>query len=388
MPPIQLDVPTAPPPAELQPRLAPPSPADAAALAADQAAFADRVMRSAAGVFDVFAIYLGDQLGLYAALAAAGPLSSAELAARTGTHERYVREWLEQQAVTGVLEVATPAADGTARRYALPAAHVEALTDTESLGFLPPLAQTLVGAVRPVRYVLEAFRGGGGVPYGAYGKEFREGQARANRGMFLHQLGQAWLPAVPDVHARLLAAPAARVADLGCGAGWSSIGIARCYPAVRVDGIDLDAPSIELARANAQAHGVADRVRFAAADARDARLAGRYDLVVALEAVHDMADPVGVLEAMRRLARPDGTVLVVDEHVGDVFGAAAELEWMMYGWSVLHCLPVGLAEEGSVGTGAVMRPSTLRGYALEAGFHEVEVLPVEHAQFRFYRLHR
>jgi 2-polyprenyl-3-methyl-5-hydroxy-6-metoxy-1,4-benzoquinol methylase len=178
------------------------------------------------------------------------------------------------------------------------------------------------------------------------------------------------------------------VADLGCGAGWSSIGIARCYPGVRVDGIDLDAPSIELARANAHAHGVADRVRFAVADARDARLAGRYDLVIALEAVHDMADPVGVLRATRRLARPDGTVLVVDEHVGDVFGHAAELEWMMYGWSVLHCLPVGMAEEGSVGTGAVMRASTLREYALEAGFREVEVLPVEHAQFRFYRLHR
>jgi len=386
MPPIQLDVPLAAPPAERPSVLAPPPPADAAAPDA-RAAFADRVLRSAAGVFDVFAIYLGDQLGLYAALAAAGPQTPAELAARTGTHERYVREWLEQQAVTGVLEVAAPAADGAARRYALPAAHVEALTDAESVGFLPPLAQTLVGAVRPVRYVLDAFRNGGGVPYGAYGKEFREGQSRSNRAMFLHQLGQAWLPSVPEVHARLLAAPAARVADLGCGAGWSSIGIARCYPGVRVDGIDLDAPSIELARANAVAHGVADRVRFAAADARDARLPGRYDLVIALEAVHDMADPVGVLRAMRGLVRADGTVLVVDERVGDDFGATAELEWMMYGWSVLHCLPVGMAEEGSVGTGAVMRASTLREYAREAGFRDVEVLPVEHPQFRFYRLH-
>ena len=369
------------------------SPAPAVAATADLeergAALVDRIMRSAAGVFDIFTIHIGDQLGFYDALARGGPQSAAELAERTGTHERYVREWLEQQAVTGLLAVHRETADAAARRFVLPAEHVEALTDAESLSFLPPLAQSLAGAVRPLRYVLEAFRSGGGVPYGAYGKEFREGQARSNRAMFLHQLGQRWLAAVPDVHARLLAAPPARVADLGCGAGWSSIGIARCYPDVRVDGIDVDEPSVELARANAAAYGVADRVRFAAADAREARPPGRHDLVIALEAVHDMADPVGVLRAMGRMARPDGAVLVVDEHVGEAFGdGSAELEWMMYGWSVLHCLPVCMAEDGSAGTGTVMRADTLRGYAREAGFREVEVLPVEHPQFRFYRLHR
>ena len=370
--------------------VAPPLGADPAAdVAAGRAAFVDRIMRSAAGVFDIFTIHVGDQLGLYDALARGGPLTAAALAARTGTQERYVREWLEQQAVTGILAVEDASADAAARRYALPPAHVEVLTDAESLDFLPPLAQSLAGAVRPLRYVLEAFRKGGGVPYGAYGKEFREGQARTNRAMFLHQLGQAWLPAVPDVHARLRAAPPARVADLGCGAGWSSIGIARCYPAVHVDGIDVDAPSVELAHANAVAYGVADRVRFLSADAREARLPGRYDLVIALEAVHDMTDPVGALRAMHRLARADGAVIVVDERVDEAFGdGTSELEWMMYGWSVLHCLPVGMAEEGAAGTGTVMRPGMLRGYALEAGFRDVEVLPVDHAQFRFYRLHR
>ena len=131
-------------------------------------------------------------------------------------------------------------------------------------------------------------------------------------------------------------------------------------------------------------------LRFACADARDTRLPWRcYDLVIALEAVHDMADPVGVLRAMGRLARPDGAVIVVDEHVCERFGdGSAELEWMMYGWSVFHCLPVGMAEEGSAGTGTVMRADTLRGYARAAGFRQVEVLPIEHAQFRFYRLHR
>ena len=358
-------------------------------LPAGRAAFVDRLMRSAAGVFYIFTVYVGDQLGLYEALARGGPQTAAELAARTATHERYVREWLEQQAVSGILVVDDATADAAVRRYEIPAAHVEALTDAESLSFMPPLAQTLAGAVRPLRYVLEAFRGGGGVPYCAYGKEFREGQARSNRAMYLHQLGQAWLPAIPDVHARLRAAPPARIADLGCGAGWSSVGLARSYPLARVDGIDVDEPSVELARANAAAYGVSDRVRFACADARDARLPWRYDLVIALEAVHDMADPVGVLRSMGRMARPDGAVIVVDEHVSERFGdGTAELEWMMYGWSVLHCLPVGMAEEGSAGTGTVMRRDTLRGYARDAGFRGVEVLPIEHAQFRFYRLHR
>ena len=351
-------------------------------------AFADRLMRSAAGVFEIFTIYIGDQLGLYEALARGGPASSPELATRTGTQERYVREWLEQQTVAGLLAVDDARAAALERRYALPPAHAEVLADPESLSYLAPLAQALAGAVRPLRFVLDAFRHGGGVPYAAYGAEFRDGQARSNRAMFLHLLGQEWLRSIPDVHARLRGPAPVRVADLGCGAGWSSIGIARAYPAARVDGIDLDAPSIELARAHAAEYGVAGRVRFEARDAADERLAGRYDLVIALEAVHDMSDPVAVLRAMRRLARADGAVLVVDERVGDAFSAdGSDLEWMMYGWSVLHCLPVGMVEAPSAGTGTVMRADTLRAYAREAGFARVEVLPIEHPQFRFYRLH-
>ena len=235
--------------------------------------------------------------------------------------------------------------------------------------------------------MVDAFRNGGGVPYGAYGAEFREGQGRSNRAMFLHLLGTQWLPAIPDVHRRLAAPPPAPEADLGCGAGWSSIGIARAYPLVRVDGYDLDEPSVELARDNAAAYGVADRVRVEARDAATADQAGAYDLVIALEAVHDMSDPVTVLGAMRRLARPGGAVIVVDERVGDAFSAeGSDMEWMMYGWSVLHCLPVGMADEPAVGTGTVMRTSTLRAYAVAAGFAGLDVLAIDHPQFRFYRL--
>jgi 2-polyprenyl-3-methyl-5-hydroxy-6-metoxy-1,4-benzoquinol methylase len=206
--------------------------------------------------------------------------------------------------------------------------------------------------------------------------------------MFLKQLGTEWLPAVPDIHARLMAAPPARIADLGCGAGWSSIGMAQSYPNVLVDGFDLDDASIALARANAQTAGLADRVTFTARDAGDPQLAGCYDLVTAFECVHDMSQPVGALKAMRQLAGHAGAVLVVDERVGDAFTASGnDVEWMMYGWSILHCLPVGKADAPSAETGTVLRPDTLRRYAIDAGFRRMEILAIDNLFFRFYRLH-
>jgi len=347
-----------------------------------------RLLKSVAGAFDVFSVYLGDQLGWYRALAEGGELTSAELAARTSSQERYAREWLEQQVVAGILAVKDETLPSSERRYRLPAGHVEPLVDNDSLNYLAPLFQLFVGAVRPLPQLVEAYRHGGGVPFAEYGADLREGQAALNRPAFLQQLPQEWLAAMPDVHARLQDSPPARVADFGCGFGWSSIGLAQGYPTARVDGFDLDEPSIARAIENARQHGVADRVHFQVRDAGDLALAGQYDLVTAFECVHDLSDPVGALRTMRRLAAEGGTVLIMDERVGDQFAAkAGDVESMMYGWSILHCLPVGLADPPAVGTGTVMRAGTLRGYALEAGFHEVEVLPIDNFFFQFYRLH-
>jgi SAM-dependent methyltransferase len=362
-------------------------------------AFVGRLFEATLGAIDLLAIYLGDQLGLYRALAGGGPATSTELAARTGTHERFVREWLEQQAVSDILEVGSLAvdsdegggADGAARRYRLPAARAEALLSEESLAYFAPLPRFLVATARQADALLQAYRTGSGVPYTAYGADAREAQAAFNRPAFANLLGSAWLPTIPDVHARLLAAPPARVADIGCGAGWSSIAIARAYPNVQVDGFDSDAASIELARRNAAAAGVGDRVSFQVRDAADPALAGTYDLVVAFETIHDMARPVGALRSMRRLAGERGAVLVMDERVGETFTAPGDpVERLFYGSSILFCLPTGMAdgtpEQPSAGTGTVMRPAVVRRYATEAGFREVEILPIEHDMFRFYRL--
>jgi SAM-dependent methyltransferase len=350
-------------------------------------AFIEQFLQFASGTFNIFAIYIGDRLGLYRALAEAGPSTAPELASRTNTHERYVREWLEQQTIAGILEVEDENHNAGARRFRLPPGHIEPLIQCDSLNYMVPLAQLIAGAVSPLPAVLDAYRNGGGVPLSAYGADLREGQAAINYPAFAHLLAREWLPTLSDVHARLQADPPARVADIGCGYGWSSIGIAHGYPKVRVDGFDMDEPSIERARDNALRNRVADRVQFHVRDASDPTLAGQYDLVTAFECVHDMSNPVGALRTMRQLAGERGAVLVVDERVGDTFTAKGnDVEWMMYGWSILHCLPVGMAESPAAGTGTVMRAGVLRRYAAKAGFRSVDILPIDHFFFQFYRL--
>jgi SAM-dependent methyltransferase len=336
---------------------------------------------------DLFAVYLGDRLGYYQALAGSEPATSQDLAARTGTAERYAREWLEQQAVSGILAVDDPAAAPDARRYSLPAGYEDVLVNPESLSTMTPMAQLMAGCVRPLPQLLDAFRTGGGVPFADYGEDLAQGQAGATRPLFQQQLAREWLPMIPDIDARLRSEPPARVADVGMGLGWSSIALARAYPLIQIDGFDVDEASVRAARANVEASGLADRVSIQLRDAGDPALAGQYDFALAFECVHDMSDPVGVLGSMRRLVGSGGTVLIVDERVADQFTAPGDdVERFMYGFSILHCLPVGMVDQPSAATGTVMRQDTLRRYAAEAGFARVDVLPIEQDFYRFYRL--
>jgi hypothetical protein len=223
-------------------------------------ALIERLVQASAGMFDIYTTYLGDRLGLYQTLATAPGSTSSELAQRTATFERYAREWLEQQVVIGTLEVYDAAADTPERRYYLPPAHAEVLVERDSQHCLAPLAQLMVGAVSPLPAIIEAFRTGRGVPLAEYGSDVRIGQGGLNRAAFLHLLGHDWLPKIPDVHARLQSDPPARIAEIGSGAGWASIGLALAYPRPRIDGFDLDPPSVALAQANALELGVAERV--------------------------------------------------------------------------------------------------------------------------------
>lgn len=346
----------------------------------------ERLNAASLATLELASVHVGNRLGLYRALAADGDATARELAARTGTAERYVREWLEQQAVAGFLTAHQPDASAEARRYGLPAAHRPVFVDEEDLRHLAPLATLAIGVLGPINAVLDAYRTGAGVPYDAYGADTREGIAAINRPGFVNQLA-GWLSSIPEVDTRLRTPPPARVADLACGTGWSSVAIARAYPDVHVDAIDADPESVEAARHTVAATGLGDRVHPKRRDASDPELTGRYDLVTIFEALHDMNHPVQALRAARAMLAEHGTVVISDERVAERFAAPGdELERSHYGWSVLHCLPVGMMDPDSAGTGAVMRPATVRAYAMQAGFGQVRVLPIEHESWRFYRL--
>ncbi|MGI5283890.1 class I SAM-dependent methyltransferase [Nonomuraea polychroma] len=341
--------------------------------------FAERLFQASLGTIEVLSVHIGDRMGWYRALAAHGPAHPGELVTRAGGHERYAREWLEQQAAYGILEIAP---DG---RFVLPKGAAEVLTHEASLAYLAPLARMLAGAAVQMPALLEAYRNGGGVGWAQFGADVRESQSDMNRPWFEHALPGA-LAGVPDLDA-VLRRPGARIADVGCGGGWSSIALARAYPEALVEGVDIDAPSIELAGRNAAAFGLGERVSFRRGDA--ALLdEGRYDAVFAFECVHDMPRPVDTLAAVRSAIVPGGAVVIMDEAVGESFTAPADdTERLMYGFSLLICLPDGMHDQPSAGTGTVMRPDTLRRYAREAGFGDIEVLPIEDFGFwRFYRL--
>ena len=346
--------------------------------------FSDRLFSTIVQTWDFVSMSIGLKLGFYTAMLE-GPVTSVELADRTGTLERYAREWLEQQAATGILECQDPSAAPVERRFTLPAGHAEVLLDGDSMRYLGAIVRTVTAATLGMPALLETYSGGRSLTWSDYDEDMREGQGATNRPFFLSGLANDALGSIPELHEQL--SNGGRVADIGCGLGWSAIGLALAYPSATVDGFDLDEPSIESAVRNATEHGVEDRVRFDARDAGDRDIEGEYDLALAVECIHDMSHPVPVLATMRRITKPGGHVIVADERVAETFDPPAdELERFFYGWSLTSCLPDGMSSEGSVGTGTVMRPDTLRGYALDAGFRDVEVLPIDNDFFRFYRL--
>ena len=341
---------------------------------------AERILSDVTTAMGVMNLYVGHRLGLFAALADAVSVTPAQLAALTGCAERYVREWLECMAVMDYLDH-----DAATGRFALSAEHAEVLARADGPSFTAPFACFVPSLARPLDRLLEAFRTGGGVPYEAYGQDAIEAIGLGNRPMFQHEYAARWIPAMPDVEARLRAG--GRVADVGCGVGWSSIALARAFPRVTTDAVDIDAASIEQARRNAARHGVADRIAFHAAPVERAPLTPPYDLVTAFECLHDMAYPVQALRRMRDLAGQHGAVLVADEAVGETVDEnRTAIGRLNYNFSVLHCLPQAMVFPGAAGTGTVFRPSTLRAYAREAGFADVQVLPIDNPLWRFYRL--
>lgn len=346
-------------------------------MTTDAQNLSERLLTALVGAAELFTVELGRELGLYAALRDR-PLSAAELAKTAGIDERYAQEWLEQQAAAGFLTV-----DGDC--FALAGGAADVLLDEGGPHFLGTAGQFAVGLGLLTPRVADAFRTGEGIAYSDYGQHIRHGIAAFNRPMFDHLLTAEWLAGVPEIESRLRATPGARVLDLGCGSGRSSVALALAYPAITVRGIDLDPASIAEAREAAAAAGVADRVTFTLGDAAD--LDGDYDLVTIFEALHDMGDPVGVLRAVRPRLAPGGSVFIGDERVEDEFTApAGEIERLQYAFSVLHCLPATRAEQPVLANGTILRAPTLLAWARSAGYETPEVLDIPNDFWRFYRL--
>jgi 2-polyprenyl-3-methyl-5-hydroxy-6-metoxy-1,4-benzoquinol methylase len=346
--------------------------------------FAGRLFDACLATMELANVELGVRLGLYESLAGAGPLTPAALAERAGIAPRYAREWLEQQAVAGVVDVDDTSKAPAERRFELPNAHAHVLLDDDSEACMKPCAAVVPWLAKAIDIMVEEFRQGTGAAFGLF--DLHDVQAAFTRPVFVNHLTQNWLPALADVQQKLDSGAPVRIAEVGCGEGLAAITIARAYTNAEVDGYDLDDASIAVARRAAAAAGVADRARFERRDASDPTISGDYDLVMAIEMLHDVPDPVGILRTMKTLAGDSGTVLVVDERTEETFTVpATEMERFFYSFSTLHCLAVSM-QDGGAGTGTVIRPETVRDYATRAGFSSVETLDVEHPQFVLYRM--
>lgn len=306
-------------------------------------------------------VVMGDKLGLYRSLAGAGPLTPAELAARTGTAERYVREWLNAQAAGGYVEY-----DPDSGRYTLPPEQTVALTDEESPAYLPGFFQLALGSVLDSPRITQAARSGEGVGWHEHSRDVHDGCERFLAAAYNANLVRSWLPALDGVVAKL--ERGAQVADVGCGHGAATILMAQAFPRSTFVGSDYHEDSIDTARRRAEQAGVADRIRFETAPAT--AYPGRgYDLVTMFDCLHELGDPVGAARHVRDTLAPDGTWMIVEPAAGDrVEDNLNPIGRAYYAHSTLLCTPASLSQQVGLALGAQAGEARIREIAERAGF--------------------
>lgn len=324
-------------------------------------AFLDRVIGDLGASYNAALVVLGEKLGLYQAMDGAGPLTSAELAARTGTAERYVREWLAAQAAGGYVHYETPTG-----RYQLSEEQAFALANVQSPAYLPGAYQVVLAALKIEDTLAERMRSGAGVGWHEHHPDLFQGVERFFRPLYAANLISTWIPALEGVETKLQAG--ARVADVGCGHGASTILMAQAYPRSTFYGFDFHAPSIAWARQAAAAAGVAERVHFDVSKAQDYPGAG-YDLVAFFDCLHDMGDPAGAAAHVRTTLSTDGTWMIVEPYAGDrVEDNLTPIGRIYYCASTLICTPASLAQEVGLALGAQAGEPRLREVVTSGGF--------------------
>jgi SAM-dependent methyltransferase len=326
--------------------------------------FAGQAVTDMAAAISGLLVHIGDRLGLYRAMAGAGPVTPEALADQTGTASRYVREWLSNQAAGGY--VTYRPLDGT---FELPAEHAAVLADEDSPMFLGGAYEGIASCYSDYQRFIDAFRTGAGVGWEQHDERLFSGVRRLFRPSYAALLTSAWIPALDDVQAKLLAG--ASVADVGCGLGASTILMAGAYPRSTFAGYDYHEPSVEAARKLAADAAVNHRVRFETASAAGFPGTG-FDLICLFDCLHDMGDPVGAARHVRQALASDGTLMLVEPYAGDALEAnLTPVGRAFYGLSTVICTPASLAQPVGLGLGAQAGQARLTEVLAEAGFSRV-----------------
>jgi 2-polyprenyl-3-methyl-5-hydroxy-6-metoxy-1,4-benzoquinol methylase len=342
-------------------------------------AIAEKVLGDVSATMATIMAALGDRLGLFKALAASGQTTASDLAGRAGVDERYLREWLGGMAAAGYI-----AHDPSSGRFSLPVEHQPVLAQEAGPFFVGGAYQLLLAEVAQLDSVERAFRAGGGVPQAAFGDALLEGQERFSASWAGNLLTQVWVPLVPGLEAALQSGAA--VADVGCGAGIALIRLAEAYPESYYVGYDASEPAIERAGRNARAAGVDDRVRFQLLDVAG-RLPDEYDVITTFDVVHDAADPLALVTAIRRALRANGVYVCLEMNCADrPEQNTGPIATLFHGVSVLYCLTTSLAQ-GGAGLGTLGLPEgRLRALCLEAGFQRVRCLSDDNPFNKLYEI--
>lgn len=339
-----------------------------------------RIIGDAGGAFTITLGYLGDRLGMFRAMAGSGPVSSAALAGKTQLNERYVREWLRAMVAAEYVEY-DPGSD----QYHMSEEQAFVLANEDSPLFVGGALQFTPPSIRNVERIAQAFREGGGIPYSEIGEEIPHAIERLFRPAYLNFLAKDWFGAVPGLVPRL--EKGARIVDIGCGRGQSTVIMARNFPKSRALGIDYHGPSIEAARNLAASEGVRN-VDFLQASAEKIPAGHKYDLICSFDCIHDMVDPKATLRAIRNALADDGVYMWSEPNASaNALENRNPVGKMFHSLSPLHCLTVSLAFNGA-GLGTVIGESGARALAEEAGFSQFEKLPIQHPLNQLFALRR
>ena len=341
---------------------------------------AERILTETNSAMICLVLYIGHKLNLFNSLKETGAVTSLELANRTKYSERYLREWLECMTVHSYIQY-----DPSTNKFSLPEEHAVVFCDHDNIAYTIPFVYWIPSLASVIDNLVKAFQTGEGIPYSDYGSNLIFAQGEGNRPMFVNDINK-WIASMPDIENKLKS-EGGNVLDVGCGDGWASISLAKSFPLIKIDAVDPDITSIENARRNISKAGLSDRISLYNMPIEKLSENNKYDLAMTFESVHDMPYPIESLQKIKEMLSPQGVVLVADVKMQETLKKKNDfIGRLYYNFSVLLCLPQSMVYSNSEATGAAMNPSTFKRYSKEAGFSKVDLLPVEHFMWKFYKL--